>query len=106
MQNQSDFSTSTAQKTSAGNGLLPAATKEVSSFLRDIEDVIKNATSLTTEDLAAVKAKISAQVTAVAERTRETVKATDTYVHEQPWKAVGFGAAAGVLIGILLARRR
>ena len=31
--------------------------------------------------------------------------ATDAYVHHSPWKAIGVAAAAGMLIGILVARR-
>jgi ElaB/YqjD/DUF883 family membrane-anchored ribosome-binding protein len=32
-------------------------------------------------------------------------KATDAYVRDNPWKAVGLGAAIGVVIGLLIARK-
>ena len=38
-------------------------------------------------------------------KTKAAAKATDTYVHERPWQAVGVGAAVGLLIGFLVARR-
>lgn len=33
------------------------------------------------------------------------VKATDDYVHEHPWTAVGFATTVGVGIGLLISRR-
>jgi ElaB/YqjD/DUF883 family membrane-anchored ribosome-binding protein len=44
------------------------------------------------------------QETAV-ERAKEASKATDAYVHEHPWKAIGVAGAVGVLIGALISRR-
>jgi ElaB/YqjD/DUF883 family membrane-anchored ribosome-binding protein len=90
--------------------------REFHNFLTDVEDLVKSTTSLTGEDLARAKAKLAARVAAardsvekmggaIADRARNTVKATDGYVHEQPWQAIGIGAAAGLLIGFLLARR-
>ena len=32
-------------------------------------------------------------------------KATDEYVKDNPWKSVGLGAAVGVVIGMLIARK-
>lgn len=43
--------------------------------------------------------------TVLVERTRECVEATDNFVRENPWRAVGIAAGAGVIIGLLLARR-
>jgi len=44
------------------------------------------------EEIALEKAKVAAEV-------------TDQYVHENPWKAIGIGAALGVVVGMLIARR-
>lgn len=33
------------------------------------------------------------------------VDALDRYVHDNPWSSIGIGAAAGVVIGLLLGRR-
>lgn len=32
-------------------------------------------------------------------------RATDEYVHENPWKSIGIAAGAGLLIGMLVGRR-
>jgi len=42
----------------------------------------------------------------VVERTKDAAKATDTYVRENPWKAVGIAAGAAWLMGIFMRRRR
>src|SRR5690242_20647332 len=93
-----------------------AITREVRSFLADIEDLVKATTSLTGDDLARAKARLAERVAAakgsiekmagtVAEGTRHAAKATDGFVHERPWQAIGIGAAVGVLVGFVVARR-
>jgi ElaB/YqjD/DUF883 family membrane-anchored ribosome-binding protein len=42
---------------------------------------------------------------AVVEKAKVAAKATDGYVHENPWKSVSIAAGAGLLIGLLLGRR-
>lgn len=58
------------------------------------------------ENLASAKARLAAAEESVVARTREAAKATDEYVHENPWKAVGIGAAVGVIVGMLIGRGR
>lgn len=41
----------------------------------------------------------------VTEKAKVAAKATDEYVHENPWKAVGVAAGAGLVLGLLLSRR-
>lgn len=41
----------------------------------------------------------------VVRRGRETVHATDEWVHHNPWSSIGLGAGIGLLIGFLIARR-
>jgi len=111
-----------------GTGSIPAALAaaesdasapegEFHNFIADIEDLITSMTPLTGEDLARAKAKLSERVAAakesvtvmgseVAHRARKTARATNRYVEENPWQAVGIGAALGLLIGVVLARRK
>jgi len=51
------------------------------------------------ERLLALESEVGAKV-------RETARATDSYVRENPWRAVGIAAGAGLLIGLLLSSRR
>jgi len=36
---------------------------------------------------------------------RKAVHATDDYVHDKPWHAVGIAAAVGLVLGLLISRR-
>lgn len=38
-------------------------------------------------------------------KAKEVGQATDTYVRDNPWQAVGIAAGAGFLIGLLVSRR-
>ena len=38
-------------------------------------------------------------------RGRRAVRATDDYVHDNPWRAIGVAGFVGVLIGALICRR-
>jgi ElaB/YqjD/DUF883 family membrane-anchored ribosome-binding protein len=38
-------------------------------------------------------------------RARDAGKAADDYVQDNPWKAVGIAAGAGLLLGLLMSRR-
>jgi ElaB/YqjD/DUF883 family membrane-anchored ribosome-binding protein len=89
---------------------------DLKSVIQDAEAWLRNGSHLTGEDLQAAKAKfertlagakadlIRLEETVVA-KTKEAAKATDEYVHENPWKAIGIGAAAGLVVGLLIARK-
>lgn len=57
------------------------------------------------ESLKTAKARIASEQAALFASTKEAAKATDVYVHENPWAAVGVGAGIGLLIGLLSGRR-
>ena len=40
------------------------------------------------------------------ERVRNAAEATDGYIRDNPWEAIGWVAAAGFIIGFLLGRTR
>jgi ElaB/YqjD/DUF883 family membrane-anchored ribosome-binding protein len=56
------------------------------------------------ESLAAAKTHVGNLGRVAAERTRAAGRATDGYVHANPWQVVAVGAAAGFLMGALMAR--
>ncbi|MEO8333137.1 MAG: DUF883 family protein [Gallionella sp.] len=57
------------------------------------------------ESLAMAKERMADAEDALLDRTRAAAKATDVYVHENPWQAIGIGAGLGLLIGFLISRR-
>ena len=60
-------------------------------------------------NLNAAKERLRSVEDAVMERTKATARATDEYVHENPWQtagaAAGLSVVLGIVIGLLLCRR-
>lgn len=42
---------------------------------------------------------------AIVESSRQAVKATDHYVHDNPWQAIGIAGIVGLLFGMLVSRK-
>lgn len=57
------------------------------------------------ESLGVARAKLADAQAALVDKTRAAAKATDVYVHENPWKAIGISAGVGLVVGLLIARR-
>jgi ElaB/YqjD/DUF883 family membrane-anchored ribosome-binding protein len=57
------------------------------------------------ESLAKAKANMADAEAALIVQAKAAAKATDVYVHENPWKAIGISAGLGLLIGFLMGRR-
>ena len=57
------------------------------------------------ESLNIAKAAMNDAQAAVLARTKAVAKVTDVYVHENPWRAIGFAASVGVVVGLLIGRR-
>lgn len=94
----------------------PAA-GEFQNFIADIEDLVTSMSTLTGEDLARARAKLSERIAVaresiagmgdeIGDRARKAAHDTDRYVHENPWQAIGIGAALGLLVGVLVARHK
>jgi ElaB/YqjD/DUF883 family membrane-anchored ribosome-binding protein len=58
------------------------------------------------DSLTSAKARLAVAQEAMLEKTRQAVNATDEYVHENPWRAVGIGAGIGLVVGMLISRER
>lgn len=90
--------------------------KELQTAITDAEALLKETANISGEKVAEIrnksekslrlaKASITDAQTAVLTRTKEVAKATDAYVHENPWRSVGFAACIGLVIGLLIDRR-
>lgn len=82
----------------------------------DAEDLLQATASQAGESAVAARARIQRSLeaargrmadaeAALVDRTKEAAKATDQYVHDNPWKAIGMSACVGAIIGMLIARR-
>lgn len=56
------------------------------------------------ETLQTAKNDLLRLETTLLAKTRVAAQATDAYVQEHPWTAVGLGATLGVLIGLFISR--
>ena len=85
-------------------------------LVADVEDLVKKVANVDDADIARIrtrvehtlseaKASASAGVAAVRGRAEHASEATDEYVHENPWGAIGIAAAVGIIIGFIASRR-
>jgi ElaB/YqjD/DUF883 family membrane-anchored ribosome-binding protein len=81
----------------------------------DMEQLLKATASQTGQQVARVRAKAEESLKAAQARltvlqgvalakTRAAGRATDDYVHANPWQAMAIGAVCGFVLGLLLAR--
>lgn len=92
-------------------------------LLTDLHQVVSDAESLlraTADQTSAHASELRARVqttldrakgslgdfqSVAVERARAASKATDEYVHDNPWQSIGVAAGVGLLLGLLLTRR-
>lgn len=68
-------------------------------------EAVVNLRAKAEESLAAAKVKLNEAQDALIEKGKVAAQATDNYVHEKPWHAVGIAAGVGLVIGLLIGRR-
>ena len=57
------------------------------------------------ERLRDAKVRLADAEAAIVDKTKAAARATDDFVHEHPWQAVGVAAAIGLALGVLIGRR-
>jgi ElaB/YqjD/DUF883 family membrane-anchored ribosome-binding protein len=55
--------------------------------------------------LQRAKVKLAEVEDVIVDGSKQAARATDEYVHDHPWHAVGIAAGVGVIIGMLISRR-
>ncbi len=68
-------------------------------------DRIVAARSKAEESLKVAKVRLADAQSAASERVKATAKATDEYVHDNPWRIIGSVAVVGLLLGAVISRR-
>lgn len=87
--------------------------RELRAVVDDAQVLLQEATRASSENDAAVPGYLDDRLTAVKdnlqgikttlqEKARRTSDATDEYVRENPWRALGFATAASVFVSILV----
>jgi ElaB/YqjD/DUF883 family membrane-anchored ribosome-binding protein len=57
------------------------------------------------DSLDRAKVKLAEVEDILIDRGKQAARATDEYVRDNPWRAVGIAAGIGVIIGMLISRR-
>jgi ElaB/YqjD/DUF883 family membrane-anchored ribosome-binding protein len=89
---------------------------EFSTVMSEAEDMLKRAANETGDKAKDLRSQVEAKLLTAKlrlqelegqalDRAKEAARATDDYVHEHPWQAIGMAAATGVVIGLLISRR-
>ncbi|MEY2631672.1 MAG: hypothetical protein RIR00_326 [Pseudomonadota bacterium] len=84
--------------------------------ISDAEDILRSTAGAAGEKMAEVRERIEARLrdakerladaeAAIVDRTKACARATDDFVHDEPWKAVGVAALVGLALGVLIGRR-
>jgi len=82
----------------------------------DAEALLKASAGQGGEALAAVRSRVEQSLKVAKDKmldaeeelllkTKAAAKATDEYVHDHPWHAVGIAAGIGLVVGMLIGRR-
>jgi ElaB/YqjD/DUF883 family membrane-anchored ribosome-binding protein len=85
----------------AVHGKADKIARDVTGMVNEASEVIKEYGSKKYET---ARQSLSQAQTYVTDGYHQAADVTDQYVHENPWRAVGIAAAAGVLIGLLIRR--
>ncbi len=78
--------------------LLKAAATETGEKARDLRSQVE-------AKLLTAKLRLQELQGEAVDRAKEAARATDDYVHDHPWQAIGIAAAVGLAAGLLINRR-
>lgn len=84
--------------------------------IADAEDMLHATADQAGEKIASLRARVQERLqgarvrleeaeAVLVEKTRAAARATDVYVHDNPWTAVGVAAGIGFLFGFIIGRR-
>lgn len=89
---------------------------DLKAIITDTEELLRLTAGQAGDKVADLRGKIEQRLTtaratlaetqdALLDKAKQAGRATDDYVHDHPWKAVGIAAGVGVVLGLLISRR-
>ncbi|MCL2020525.1 MAG: DUF883 family protein [Betaproteobacteria bacterium] len=89
---------------------------DLKAVVSDAEEILRSTADIAGEKVSGLRTKIEARLkdakirleeveVVLIDKTKACARATDDFVHEQPWKAVGIAALLGLACGVLIGRR-
>jgi ElaB/YqjD/DUF883 family membrane-anchored ribosome-binding protein len=93
-----------------------ALVKDFADVLTEADALLKQAAKESGDKATDLRAQVEAKLRSAkiklqdlqddaVDRARVAARVTDEYVHDNPWQAIGIGAAIGFLFGLVLGRR-
>jgi ElaB/YqjD/DUF883 family membrane-anchored ribosome-binding protein len=93
-----------------------ALVKDFADVLTEADALLKQASKETGEKASDLRAQVETKLRTAriklqevqddaVDRAKAAARATDEYVHDNPWQAIGIAAAVGFLAGLLMNRR-
>ncbi|TQI81840.1 ElaB/YqjD/DUF883 family membrane-anchored ribosome-binding protein [Serratia fonticola] len=89
--------------------------QDVTLLADTLDEVLRDSGSKTKEELSELHSKAKGVLrdararfngsSSLTQHARDVVDNADSYVRDKPWQGVGIGAAVGIVLGVLLARR-
>jgi ElaB/YqjD/DUF883 family membrane-anchored ribosome-binding protein len=90
--------------------------KDFSDALDDANTLLRDAAAETGERASDLRSQVAAKLLSAklklqdlqddaVDRAKATARATDDFVRDNPWQAMGAAAALGFLVGVLISRR-
>ena len=89
---------------------------DVAAVLAEAEEMLKRAATETGDKARDLRSQVETKLLRAklrlqeiegeaVDRAKAAARATDDYVHDHPWQAIGIAAAIGVAVGLLMNRR-
>lgn len=89
---------------------------DLKTVISDADELLRAAAASTGEKAAELRGRATVMLKRAAEKMQDlqdaalehgkaAARATDDFVHEYPWRAVGIAAAVGFVLGLLVNRR-
>jgi ElaB/YqjD/DUF883 family membrane-anchored ribosome-binding protein len=89
---------------------------DFSAVLSEAEDMLRRAAGETGDKARDLRSQVEAKLLTAKlrlqelqgqamDQARDAARATDDYVHDNPWQAIGVAAAVGFLVGLVISRR-
>ena len=89
---------------------------DMKGVVSDAEEILRETKGVAGEKIAELRERIAVRLRdakmriadadeILRDRTKAAARATDDYVNDNPWRAVGIAAGVGLLLGVIIARR-
>ncbi len=89
---------------------------DLRTIIADAEELLRATANQAGEKVAAARARVQDSLDSAklklellgeeaADQARAAVRATDDYVHDHPWQAVGIAALVGLVLGMMVSRK-